>query len=223
MRAGAGARRRRRRPSGGRGRDACRTLDRSSRRRRRARAPPSAAERGDRGAHCRGRGAQEPPSPGKPAPRGPPLPEKAAPGSGPRAVLRRGSLPAAVRSAAEGWGCRSGGSQAAARAGPRSPGKARARDWGPGPRGPPRPGPRSAARAPPGAENHLVLHADPRGRHAPPGAPCLLPWATAGLVSCFFPPAGRLGAQGRGPPPGAQRHHGHGAVPVPQLPQGHAV
>ena len=49
-----------------------------------------------------------------------------------------------------------------------------------------------------------------------------LPLAAAGSVS-FFPPAGRLGAQGRGSPPGAQRHHGHGAVPVPQLPEGHAV
>lgn len=215
--AGAGARRRRRRPSGGRGRAACRTLDRSSgaaaAERRRAPGPRRALRRARSAAATACRVSLRPAAarcPGEPAP-----------GAGPRAVSRSRSPPAAERSAAAGGGAAV--EAAGLWRGGAEPRKAWVRARGPSPWGPLRPGQRSAA------EPRLVLRTIlfstqiRRGSTRPPEIPRLLPGAAARSVSCFFPPAGRLGAQGRGPPPGAQRHHGHGAVPVPQLPQGHAV
>lgn len=137
-----------------------------------------------------------------------------------RAVSRRGPRPpppapgprAAIRTAAgrgagaavERPGLRRGDAGGAVSTG-EAPGA------GLGPR-PPRPG-RSAARAPPDAENHLVFPlTDPEGRHATSGAPPP-PLAAAGSVSFFLQPAGW--ARRRGSPPGAQRHHGHGAVLSP--------
>lgn len=242
--AGAGARRRRRRPDRGRGRGVCRTLDRSSgaaaaAEREPCRAPGQrcrAAARIAEGAERRSRRLW-----GKPAPLGLLLPV-GSPGWGRgRAVWGRGSPaasalsrtpPAAIRTvaaaaaAAAGGGCCSGGALAAARG--RGRGRGAGARPGCGPRGQVRggcggQGGGARQRFPPGAEHHLVFHADPKGQHASRERPRLLPGAAAGSVSWFFPSAGRLGAQGRGPQPGAQRHHGHGAVPVPQLPEGHAV